>query len=78
MASVKFNKDSPEFKLLNEFWAFLQKFYIPEDTDEYWQAFIVEYDEFIRRHPGDELARQLLKAFQIYLEKQLKIIQGRM
>lgn len=78
MASVKFNKDSPEFKLLNEFWVFLQKFYIPEDTDEYWQSFIAEYDEFIRRHPGDELARQLLKAFQIYLERQLKIIQGRM
>lgn len=71
MASVKFNKDSPEFTILNEFWAMLQKFYVPEESDEYWQEFIAEYDDFIRRHP-DELSRQLLKAMHIYLEKKLK------
>lgn len=71
MASVKFNKDSPEFAIFNEFWALLQKYYIPEETDEYWENFVQDYDVFIKKHP-ESIARGLARFLQTFLENKMK------
>ena len=38
MAAVK-NADIPEiFGFMGEFWGYVKKYYIPEETDSYWEA----------------------------------------
>ena len=37
MGSVKFEKGSQEFLFFSEFWQMVQKYYEPDDTDEYWE-----------------------------------------
>lgn len=71
LAEVKFTKDDPEFKILNEFWLLLQKYYIPEQTDEYWESLIADVNTFLEnnKHP---LARSLSKFLTTYLENKMK------
>lgn len=71
MAAVKFDAKSPEFIMFNEYWKLVQYFYTPENTDEYWQAFVKAQAEFLDKYP-DGLGRELSKALLIYLEKKAK------
>ena len=71
MAEVKFTKDDPEFKILNEFWALLQRYYIPEQSDEYWEALIADVNKFLEGNP-QALARGLSKFLTTYLENKMK------
>ena len=38
MAGVRFEKNSPEWKMFNEYWKICQKYWLPEDSDAYWQS----------------------------------------
>lgn len=71
MASVKFNKDSPEFTIFNEFWSLLQKYYIPDTSDEYWEAVIKDTDRFVADNPHP-LTRMLSRLLITFLEKKMK------
>ena len=71
MAGVKFNKDSPEWKMFTAYWAIVQKYYEPEDSEAYWQGLIDELNDFILKYQG-RFARELAKALQNYLEQKYK------
>lgn len=68
MAGTKFSKDSVEFKMFTEFWKILQDYYIPENSDEYWEAFVKAQGEFIQKY-DHELCRELSKLLVNYLER---------
>jgi len=74
MAGVKFNKDSPEWKMFTEYWAIVQKNYLPEDSENYWENVINDLNIFILNYQG-RFARELAKALQNYLE--LKYREGK-
>ena len=71
MAGTKFSKDSVEFKMFTEFWKILQDYYIPENSDEYWESFIKVQNEFIQKY-DHELCRELSKLLVNYLEAKMK------
>ena len=68
MASVKFSKDSPEWQMFTEYWSLVQKYYVPEDTESYWESVIDDLNGFIFNNSG-RFARELAKALQNYLEQ---------
>lgn len=72
MASYKFEKGSPEQEAFFEFWNICQKYWIPENSDEYWQAFIEEHKRFFDKFGHNKLARGAMNSLVIYLENKLK------
>ena len=40
MASAKFNKGSEEWMMFTDFWNLCQKYWIVENTDEYWDSLV--------------------------------------
>lgn len=67
MANVKFQRESQEWKTLNEFWAILQKHYDPENDDTYWQTVIDDVNKFGMQEPAKlrrELARTLINVLE--------------
>jgi len=67
MASKKFEKDSEEFQFFKEFYKFVQDYYIPENTEEYWNGFIEEQRRIAEKYRGKFYVTMLL-AFNDYLE----------
>lgn len=56
MASKRFEKGSAEWRLFQEFWSLCQKYWIPEDNDEYWERVIKAADEFYKKYKiADEI-----------------------
>ena len=41
-----FTKESKEREMFGAFWDMCQKYWIPEDNDEYWNAVVKASDEF--------------------------------
>lgn len=72
MATVKFEKDSLEWKMLNDFWQLMQNFYVPEDSDAYWEEQIKATDEFMKAYKVHPMARRLAISFHNYLEEKYK------
>lgn len=50
MAEKRFSKGSEEWLLFMDFWNLCQKFWVPEDTEGYWEAVISETDEFYKKY----------------------------
>lgn len=71
MAAVKFPKGSEEWMMFTEFWGICQKYWIPENTDEYWESLIDETNEFAEKYKG-EFANKLAIAFIESMEKKSK------
>ena len=68
MAAVK-NADIPEiFGFMGEFWGYVKKYYIPEETDSYWEAVMAEASELGRKYPDRFCTMQML-SFLDYLEE---------
>lgn len=59
MASKRFEKGSPEWMMFQDFWKLTQRFYIPENTVEYWEEISEEADAFYRRNKDVPLSREL-------------------
>lgn len=72
MASRKFEKGSPEWNLFQEFWVLTQKFYAPEEGDEYWAALIEAVDVFYEKHKSVSLSKKLLFALVDDLEERMR------
>lgn len=70
MASKRFEKGSAEWKLFQEFWSLCQKYWIPEDTDEYWEDVVKTTDDFYKKYKdtNDTFARKIVLAFVETLE----------
>lgn len=75
MGSIKFTKDSIEYKLFGDIWGFTRNNYIVEDSEEYWKKAIEEADAVADKYKGtsaDTLASILVMAVLEYLEKKCK------
>ena len=72
MASVKFQKGSEEWAMFNEYWSLVQKYYIPEDTDQYWDDVIADMNRFAKKYASVPLARKITMAFMQTLEDKYK------
>ena len=62
MGGVKFEKGSKEFCFFTEFWMLVQKYYIPEDTEEYWQSLDDNANELAEKY-DDKFFDALLITF---------------
>lgn len=48
MAEQRFAEGTEERVMFNDFWKLCQRFWIPEDTDEYWKKLKCEQERFKR------------------------------
>lgn len=62
MAEVKFNKGSEEWLMFMDFWNLCQKYWITEESDDYWNNFCNDTDKFCEKYKGILLARRLALA----------------
>lgn len=70
MASVKFEKKSKEWYMFQEYWKICQKFWIPEDNDDYWDQMNADVSKFMKEYEGISLARELAVSLIETLDKQ--------
>ena len=58
MAEVKFAKGSEEWQMFMDYWSLCQKYWKPEDTDEWWEKLVSATNNFSEKY-GTEFARSL-------------------
>ena len=71
MGSVKFEKGSKEFCFFREFWDLIQKYYIPENTDEYWQSLDEDANDLANKY-DDKFFDSLIISFVTEMAKKLE------
>ncbi|MCI8535504.1 MAG: hypothetical protein HFG68_08010 [Hungatella sp.] len=59
MASVRFQKGSKEWNMFRDYWNLCQKFWIPEDSEEYWNLVLKESIEFKKKYESLPLANEI-------------------
>ena len=68
MASVKFQKGSEEWMMFMEFWGLCQKYWIPEQNDEWWDEALREMDLFAKKYGSTVCVRKFCMALIARLE----------
>ena len=76
MANVKFEKGSKEWHMFQDYWKICQKFWLPEEKDEYWDAVVKEVGEFHKKYENIILSKEIALAFLGSLEKKDKEKRG--
>ena len=75
MASKAFSKDTQEREMFVEFWEMCQKYWIPENTDNYWQTIIKATDDFVEKYKDvHPIVSEMACAFVCGMEKKYKEI----
>lgn len=75
MASKAFSKDTKEREMFVEFWEMCQKYWISEDSDEYWQSIIKVTDDFVEKYKDvHPIVPEMACAFVCGMEKKYKEI----
>ncbi len=72
MASVRFEKGSQEWRMFQDYWKLCQKFWIPEDNEEYWEGLSQEIDLFYEKYKDVLLTKGLALELLDSLEKKSK------
>ena len=54
----KFAKGSSECMMFMDYWALCQKYWEPDDNDDYWESVVKETDVFYRKY-NSEFAKSL-------------------
>ena len=72
MAYKKFNKDTQEFQMFQEFWSIFKNFGQVENTEEYWNDFVNNARRFAEKY-GD-YGKQLMLVTLEEFERKSKII----
>lgn len=72
MASKRFNQDSTEWLMFKEYWLLCQKFWIPEDAEEYWDSVIKKTNEFMKKYESEILSKHIGLALVETLENKRK------
>ena len=62
MASAKFNKGSEEWMMFTDYWNLCQKYWIAENTDEYWDGLVDCTNEFYEKYKNIDLSEDLAMA----------------
>ena len=69
---VKFAKDSKEFAMIGDYYILMQAFWEPNESDEFWEAFLQRAEEFCKKYESSLFARALVLALSDELERKLK------
>lgn len=72
MAEVKFAKGSEEWQMFMDYWALCQKYWEPEDSDEWWEETLHEIDVFAKKYGSTVFVRGLCMALVNELELKAK------
>ena len=75
MAGKQFDRDSEEFKFFAEYYKFVQKYYIPENTDPYWDDMLAEANLMYQKYHID-YCREIIMATIGFLERKGKSGEG--
>ena len=63
MASKKFGKGSEEWQMFMDYWTLCQKYWEPEESDEWWDEVVREVDDFCKKYGSTVFARGICLAF---------------
>lgn len=69
MAGVKNSDIKQIFDFMGDFWSMVKDFWIPEDTDAYWQELKARSDMMVRKYPDVRFAEIMIMALEDYLEE---------
>lgn len=70
-----FDKNGMERKMFADFYKMCEEYWIPEDTDEYWQTIIKATDDFVEKYKNvHPIASEMACAFVCGMEKKYKEI----
>lgn len=72
MGAKNFAKESMEFNMFTDFWRLSQTYYIPEQTEKYWDQLLNEIHVFAERYINISLATELAIALTNDLNKRMK------
>lgn len=72
MASKKYEKDSPERMFMAELYSFTEKYFIPENTDSYWDHLVDDAIQLTDRYESVRFAPIMVMDFITYLEREAK------
>lgn len=72
MAEMRFEKGSKEWTMFTDYWQFVQKYYIPESQDEWWEELINEADKLARKYGNTHYIRDLVLAHIHDVERRYK------
>lgn len=59
MASEKFERGSEEWMMFTDFWNLCQKYWLVENTDEYWDSLVNSAREFYEKYKNIHLSENL-------------------
>ena len=69
MASVT-KQDIPEISVfMSDFWNFVKKYFIPEDSDQYWEEVMHEAAEIGHKYKEDRFVAYQINAYLDFLEE---------
>ena len=71
MASVRFDRTSDEFRFFTEFWQMVQKYYLPDDSAEYWEPLLTDAAILGKKYDGI-FYRNIIQGFLNYAEEYCK------
>lgn len=76
MAKKEFLKGSEEWLMFRDYYQLAKKFWIPEESDEYWEQVVKESCQFAKMYEDLGLSVKLCLAFIEYLETKHKEPEG--
>jgi len=76
MASVKFEKDSLEWCMFQDYWKLCQELWVPEDRDEYWSWVVKRVSEFMEKYENMDLAKKIALGLLDTLEEKERNLQN--
>lgn len=72
MAEVKFTKGSEEWQMFMDYWALCQKYWKPEESDEWWEEALHDIDAFSKKYGSTVFVRGICMALVNELESKAK------
>lgn len=69
MAGVKNSDIKQIFDFMGDFWGMVKDFWIPEDTDVYWQGLKERSDKLVMKYPEIRFVEIMIMALEDYLEE---------
>lgn len=67
-----FEKGSKEQQAFADIWQLYQDYWIPENSERYWESYISDSNSIFHTYNGHPLVRDAIKSFTNYLEAKLK------
>lgn len=72
---MKFVKGSDEWQFFQDFWNYVQTYYDPKDSDDYWEGIIADGNKLRQKYAGKKVepfVKKMLFAVFDYAEIELK------